>query len=414
MMSERRPIPSEEIIINILERYANKREEVLYQKSGVVHTDRETDEEREDTEKQQEWSNSRETLVSELLEELQHNIARNGDLFQANNRTGAGNHDGSKYEQRATDLEEKLYVEELKSKSLQLQLEETNQAYRQQLCAMNQKIQYLENQLASSHRSNKDDRNSPEQPQPQPQQQQHDEEASQMEMTQFMDETSSTTLVVAGGGNGIKSNTDINETTTTITTSIMKEMQKKVSVLTVALTDMEIENEQLKEELLRMSEVSLSNNNNHRLSMVMLHHDDGRSYFDDNNDNRNEMALRIDQLEKSLASTQKAFDNERRRRRALDGVIAKAEDVVVTQRKKLETANRSQKKTRELYEYERSARLGLEHINDRLKAVVERLHTKLDERTRKIESLNEELDRRDEMVQGIQSMFEEASAGLLS
>ncbi|KAL3912199.1 MAG: hypothetical protein SGILL_006979 [Bacillariaceae sp.] len=254
----------------------------------------------------------------------------------------SASHNPGDDEQRSENhFQAELDAELLKSNNLELQLEESKHFYEGQPQQMRDRIEYLKETQPHQGRvataCGEDESAS------------KLEEASHMEMTQMvMDET---TLHGESESNGL-----------------LLELQDKVSVLSKALTDMEQENVDLKEAL-----------------AVMHHHRQATGH--NGIPGEGDDLERNSELEVELESTQNELSWMKSRWKALDVLVLRSEHLLEIQGKKLEKSENALKKTRELYAYERSARLSIERINETTQIVMGKLHGKMEDRRYEIDQL---------------------------
>ncbi|KAL3909037.1 MAG: hypothetical protein SGILL_008249, partial [Bacillariaceae sp.] len=146
------------------------------------------------------------------------------------------------------------------------------------------------------------------------------------------------------------------------------ELQDKVSVLSKAMGNLKHENAGLKE----------------ALNTAQKNRDLGSLAISSDSSSNNQRAT---ELEMELESTKNELYQLQTRCKHQDSLLLRSEDVLEMQRKQLDTSERALMKTRELYEYEKSARHSIERINDTTQVIMDRLHRKVAERKFEIDQL---------------------------
>ncbi|KAG7370746.1 hypothetical protein IV203_019316 [Nitzschia inconspicua] len=119
---------------------------------------------------------------------------------------------------------------------------------------------------------------------------------------------------------------------------------------------------------------------------------------------------RIAELERAIENTQAELESMQSRCVKLNVLVLRSERLLEWQRRKMAKIGHDMKRTTELYEQERSARLSIERINDTTQILLDKLHRKVEERREDIEELTELLAQKNSMIQAMYAGFNEHSA----
>ncbi|KAG7344375.1 hypothetical protein IV203_022383 [Nitzschia inconspicua] len=112
-------------------------------------------------------------------------------------------------------------------------------------------------------------------------------------------------------------------------------------------------------------------------------------------------AQRIAELEGAIENTQAELESMQSRCVKLNVLVLRSERLLEWQRRKMAKIGHDMKRTTELYEQERSARLSMERINDTTQILLDKLHRKVEERREDIEELTELLAQKNSVIQAM-------------
>jgi hypothetical protein len=369
-------------IIDILERYAEEREEYHEQESLSLrrqhmqaeewrdddnHTLDHVSEERNDVESRDGWSIARESFVAAFIDELRLKIAQltyptiSAYSITSNKEIAGDTKDSVHPTYQQSDhvacnkLQAQLHAEKLKYESLVLRLNENRQMYEEQIEELCERILYLER------------RPSPVLDDPTKQKAMETlEEASYIESTEEII--------------GEKS---IDETW-------MKQMEEKVSDLTQEIDALQRENDELKDTMNARGDTEAARPQIQDLKAT--HTPD------------------INELIKTLEGARNEHRDLQHRLEESHTLVLQLERILDLQKKKMEKMALSLKRTTEIYEHERAARLSLERINDLTQAVLNKLHRKIEDRRDDIYELTDLLAQKDSTIKAMAIDFKDKSA----